>query len=102
MTETSRISDQLRQIREEAGLSVRMLAARLGIPASTYANYETRAAALTIEMIVRAECIESGRGAMYRLTRRLALTTQYFRPWPHHDTSASHLRGIFLSKMYSF
>lgn len=28
MTETSRISDQLRQIREEAGLSVRMLAAR--------------------------------------------------------------------------
>lgn len=39
MTETSRISDQLRQIREEAGLSVRMLAAR-----------------------------------------RLALTTQYFRP----------------------
>lgn len=41
---------------------------------------EERVAALTIEMIVRAECMENGRGPMYRLTRRLALTHQYFRP----------------------
>jgi hypothetical protein len=41
---------------------------------------EERLAALTIEMICRAECIENGRGPWYRLRRRLALVTQYFHP----------------------
>lgn len=36
-------------------------------------------AAYSIETIVRAESIESGRGAFFRFFRRLALVRQYFR-----------------------
>ena len=37
-----RISERLRQVRERSGLTVRAIAHRLGVPTSTYANYEAR------------------------------------------------------------
>ena len=37
-------------------------------------------ACLMIETICRVESIEEGRGAFYRLRRRLALSHQYFKP----------------------
>lgn len=40
--EYSSISDRLRQLRERSGLSIRALADRVGVPASTYSNYEAR------------------------------------------------------------
>lgn len=40
--ENAPISEQLREIREKSGLSIRALAERLGRPTSTYQNYEAR------------------------------------------------------------
>jgi len=40
--ENQGVSEKLKAIRERSGLSIRALADRLGVPTSTYANYEIR------------------------------------------------------------
>ena len=40
--ENQGVSEKMKAIRERSGLSIRALADRLGVPTSTYANYEIR------------------------------------------------------------